>query len=191
VAYRLGWTNIVSGPWLFLIPVCWLGFDPRAVGLVYAANLLYQFWLHTETVPKLGFVEKFLNTPSNHRVHHAINPEYLDRNYGGVLIVWDRLFGTYCEEKDGVPRTYGLVRQINTLNPVKIAFAEWVAMIRDLRKARTLREAAGYLFGPPGWKPNGTGMTTAAIRKAAGIESDTRKRARAAHSAPEPVGQRS
>lgn len=175
VAYRLGWTNIVSGPWLFLIPVCWLGFDPRAVGFMYAANLLYQFWLHTEAVPKLGVLEWFLNTPSHHRVHHAIEPEYLDRNYGGVLIVWDRLFGTFSEERDRAPRTYGLVRQIDTLNPVKIAFAEWVRMIQDLRTAKSLREAAGYLFGPPGWRPGGNGTTTAAIRKAAGIESDSRR----------------
>lgn len=178
VAYRLGWTNLVSGPWLFLIPVCWIGFDPRAVGLMYAANLLYQFWLHTETIPKLGLLEKFLNTPSNHRVHHAINPEYLDRNYGGVLIIWDRLFGTYCEEKDAVPREYGLVRQIDTLNPIKIAFAEWVAMLRDVISARSVREVAGYLFGPPGWRPDGNGLTTTAIRRAAGIADDTRRSGR-------------
>ncbi len=176
VAYRLGWTNVLSGPWLFLIPVCWLGFDPRAVGFMYAANLLYQFWLHTETVPKLGAFEWLFNTPSHHRVHHAINPEYLDRNYGGVLIAWDRLFGSFSEERDGVARTYGLVKQVDTLNPVKIAFAEWVAMIRDLRTARSVRDAAGYLLGPPGWRPDGTGLTTRAIRNAAGIENDSRRR---------------
>lgn len=188
VAYRLGWTNIVSGPWLFLIPVCWIGFDPRAVGLMYAANLLYQFWLHTETIPKLGFVETFLNTPSNHRVHHAVNPEYLDRNYGGVLIIWDRLFGTYCEEKDGVPKVYGLVRQIDTLNPVKIAFAEWVAMLRDLGSARSVREAAGYLFGPPGWRPGGNGLTTREIRRLAGIPEDSRRLRRRSAGIAQPVG---
>jgi sterol desaturase/sphingolipid hydroxylase (fatty acid hydroxylase superfamily) len=174
VAYRLGWTSLVSGPWLFLIPVCWLGFDPRAVVLMYAANLLYQFWLHTETVPKLGFLEWFLNTPSHHRVHHAIEPEYLDRNYGGILILWDRLFGTFSEERSGAPRTYGLVRQIDTLNPLRIAFAEWAAMLRDLWSARSAREVWGYLFGPPGWSPDGSRATTASIRAAAGIPEDTR-----------------
>lgn len=164
VAYRLGWTSLLSGPWLFLIPLCWIGFDPRAVLLAYAANLLCQFWLHTEAVPKLGWIERVFNTPSHHRVHHAIEPEYLDRNYGGVLIVWDRLFGSFVEEKDGAPRTYGLVKQIDTLNPVKIAFAEWVAMLRDLRRSRSLGEALGYLFGPPGWRPDGRGMTTREIR---------------------------
>jgi len=108
-------------------------------------------------------------------VHHAIEPEYLDRNYGGVLILWDRLFGTFSEERQGAPRTYGLVRQIDTLNPVKIAFAEWMAMLRDLRSARSLRDLWGYLFGPPGWSPDGSRQTTASIRAAAGIADDSRR----------------
>lgn len=176
VAYRLGWTQFFAGPWLFLVPVCWIGFDPRAVVLMYAINLLYQFWLHTEVVPNLGPLEAVFNTPSLHRVHHAVEPEYLDRNYGGVLIIWDRLFGTYAKERDGAPRTYGLVRQIDTLNPVKIAFAEWAAMCRELRAARSLREALGLAFGPPGWRADGSGQTTRAIRRAAGIPENSRTR---------------
>jgi sterol desaturase/sphingolipid hydroxylase (fatty acid hydroxylase superfamily) len=176
VAYRLGWTQFLAGPWLFLVPVCWIGFDPRAVVLMYAASLLYQFWLHTEVVPKLGPLEWVFNTPSHHRVHHAIEPEYLDRNYGGVLIIWDKLFGTFAPEGDNAPRTYGLVHQIDTLNPVKIAFAEWVALVRDLRAARGWREILGLLFGPPGWKADGTGRTTRAIRRAASIPDDSRAR---------------
>ena len=168
VAYRLGWTSLIAGPWLFLIPVCWIGFDPRAVALMFAANLIYQFWLHTEAVPRLGPLEWILNTPSHHRVHHAINPEYLDRNYGGVLIVWDRLFGTFAREQDDKPREYGLVRQIDTINPLRIVIAEWVALYRDLRSARGLREVAGFALGPPGWAPDGSGKTTAAIRRGAG-----------------------
>lgn len=174
VAYRLGWTQFFAGPWLFLVPVCWIGFDPRAVVLTYAINLLYQFWLHTETVPKLGVLEAVLNTPSHHRVHHAIEPEYLDRNYGGVLIIWDKLFGTFAIERDGAPRTYGMVRQIDTLNPVKIVIAEWVALYRDLRAARGWREVLGLAFGPPGWKADGSGQTTKAIRRDAGIPEDSR-----------------
>lgn len=174
VAYRLGWTQFLAGPWLFLVPVCWIGFDPRAVVFMYAINLLYQFWLHTETVPKLGVLERFLNTPSHHRVHHAIEPEYLDRNYGGTLIIWDKLFGTFAPERDGAPRTYGLVRQIDTLNPLKIVFAEWAALLRDLRAARSAREVLGLLFGPPGWKADGSGQTTRAIRRTAGIPEDSR-----------------
>lgn len=176
VAYRLGWTQFLAGPWLFLVPVCWIGFDPRAVVLVYAVNLLYQFWLHTETIPKLGPLERIFNTPSHHRVHHAVEPEYLDRNYGGVLIIWDKLFGTFAPERDGAPRTYGLVRQIDTLNPVKIVLAEWLALYRDLRRARSLREVLGLLFGPPGWTADGSGQTTRAIRRAAAIPDDSRAR---------------
>ncbi len=164
VAYRLGWTNLVAGPWLFLVPVCWIGFDPLSVGLMFAANLIYQFWLHTETVPKLGILESVFNTPSHHRVHHGVNPEYLDRNYGGVLIVWDRLFGTFAKEKAGRAIEYGLVHQIDTLNPVKIVFSEWVSMFRDLRSARDLREAAGYAFGKPGWAPARRQDRQAAVR---------------------------
>lgn len=188
VAYRLGWTQFFAGPWLFLIPVCWIGFDPRAVVLMYAANLLYQFWLHTEAVGRLGFLEWFLNTPSHHRVHHAIEPEYLDRNYGGVLIVWDKLFGTFAAERESGPRTYGLVRQIDSLNPVKIAFAEWVALYRDMRSAKSVRQVVCYAMRAPGWKPDGSGMTTKAIRSAAGITEDTRLSAPAAAAkAPDPL----
>ncbi len=153
VAYRLGWTNLIAGPWLFLVPVCWIGFDPLSVGLMFAANLIYQFWLHTEAVPKLGILESVLNTPAHHRVHHAANPEYIDRNYGGVLIVWDRMFGTFAAEKPGVALRYGLVKQIDTQNPIRIVFSEWVALLRDLRSARSMRDALGYAFAKPGWAP--------------------------------------
>lgn len=160
VAYRLGWTSLIAGPWLFLVPVCWIGFDPLSVGLMFAANLIYQFWLHTETVPRLGVLETVFNTPSHHRVHHGVNPAYLDRNYGGVLIVWDRLFGTFAAERSDTAIEYGLVHQIDTLNPLKIVVSEWVSLIRDLRSARSLREALGYAFGKPGWGPQrGTGVT--------------------------------
>ncbi len=162
VAYRLGWTSLIAGPWLFLVPVCWLGFHPLSVGLMFAANLIYQFWLHTETVPRLGVLETVFNTPSHHRVHHGVNPEYLDRNYGGVLIVWDRIFGTFAAERAGTAIEYGLVHQIDTLNPLKIVVSEWVSLLRDLRSARDLREAIGYAFGKPGWGPQ-RGMKSAPV----------------------------
>ena len=173
-AYRLGWTQFVAGPWIFLIPLCWIGFDPRAVMLMYAASLLWQFWLHTEIVGKLGWLELIFNTPSNHRVHHAVEPEYLDRNYGGVLIIWDKLWGTYAEERDAAPITYGLVHQIHTNNPVKIAFSEWLEILKDVRSARNWREAFGYMFRAPGWKPDGKDRTSRAIREEAGIPEDAR-----------------
>jgi sterol desaturase/sphingolipid hydroxylase (fatty acid hydroxylase superfamily) len=184
VAYRLGWMQFIAGPWLFLVPVCWLGFDPRAVLVMFAANLLYQFWLHTETVGRLGPLEAIFNTPHHHRVHHAIEPEYLDRNYGGVLIIWDKLFGTFSSYRPSRPITYGMVRQLDTNNPVKIVFAAWAEVLSDLRSAKTLREVLGYIFGAPGWKPDGTGLTTRAIRKAAGIAEDTRRAGVSAASLP-------
>jgi sterol desaturase/sphingolipid hydroxylase (fatty acid hydroxylase superfamily) len=93
-SYRLGWTGWLSGSIFFYLPLCWLGFPPMAVMIGLTLNLLYQFWIHTELIPKLGIVDLFLNTPSNHRVHHAANSQYIDKNYGGVTMVFDRLFGT-------------------------------------------------------------------------------------------------
>jgi sterol desaturase/sphingolipid hydroxylase (fatty acid hydroxylase superfamily) len=166
VSYRLGWTKLISGSWLFLVPVVWLGFEPQTVALVWVITLLYQFWLHSEFIPKLGFIEKFMNTPSHHRVHHATNPEYLDRNYSGMFIFWDKLFGSFEPEKDGVQNTYGLIHQVKSLNPVKIAFAEYICLYEDIKTAKNGREVLGYLFKPPGWRPNGQGVTSEDLRKA-------------------------
>ena len=133
----------------------WLGFAPKAVFAALALNLLYQFWLHAEWVPKLGWLEYVLNTPSHHRVHHASNTDYIDANYGGVLIVFDRLFGTFVAERPDLPCRYGLVKPLISNNPIRIAFHEWLNLLDDLRGARSWREAIGYLFGPPGWRPDG------------------------------------
>jgi len=164
-AYRLGWTSFISGAWLLFLPLIWVGFHPGAVFATLALNLLYQSWVHTDLIPKLGWLEYVLNTPSNHRVHHATNADYLDTNYGGILIVFDRLFGTYAEEREDEPCKYGLVKQVGSHNPVRIALHEWIAMGRDALQARSARELAGYLFGPPGWRPDGTGSTSAVIRR--------------------------
>ena len=118
-------------------------------------NLLYQFWLHTTWVPKLGWLEGIVNTPSAHRVHHGSNPEYLDANYGGVLMVFDRLFGTYRAERDDVPVRYGLVQPLTTRNPLKIEFNEWSRLGADLWRARSLRAVWDALFMPPGWRAEG------------------------------------
>ena len=155
IAYRIGWTGKLAGNAVFFVPMIWLGFAPQAVFATLALNLLYQFWLHTEWVPKLGWLEVVLNTPSHHRVHHAWNAEYIDANYGGVLIVFDRLFGTFVAERADLPCRYGLVTPLVSHNPIRIAFHEWLKMVDDLRKVRSWREAIGYLFGPPGWRPDG------------------------------------
>jgi sterol desaturase/sphingolipid hydroxylase (fatty acid hydroxylase superfamily) len=149
-ALRLGWTGKLTGTALFFAPLVWLGFPPVAVAATLAANLLYQFWLHAPWMPRLGPLEWVFNTPTHHKVHHASNPEYLDRNYGGVLIVFDRLFGTFADERKEVPLRYGLTVPLRTNNPLRIAFHEWANLGRDLRQAKGWRAKAATLFGPPG-----------------------------------------
>jgi len=166
-AYRFGWTGRLSGSGIFYAPLVWLGFPPVAVFGVLSLNLLYQFWLHATWIPKLGWLEYVFNTPSHHRVHHASNPDYLDANYGGVLIVFDRLFGTCIEERADLPCRYGLVKPLRSNNPVVINFHEWRALARDLWRARRWRERLGYLLGPPGWRPDGQGWTTEDLRRTA------------------------
>jgi hypothetical protein len=128
-------------------------------------NLIYQFWIHTETVGRLPrWFEAVMNTPSHHRVHHATNPRYLDRNYAGVFIVWDRLFGTFEPERDDEPCRYGIVKNLGTFNLLWAAFHEWVGIARDLAGARSWRERWMYVAGPPGWSPDGSRDTAEAIK---------------------------
>ncbi len=136
----------------------------RTVFAVIGLNLLYPFWIHATWIPPLGWLEYVFNTPSAHRVHHASNVEHLDANYGGVLIVFDRLFGTYIAERVDLPCRYGLVHPIATNHPLEVEFAEWLKLARDLAKARSLRAVLGHLFMPPGWAPDGQGSTTEALR---------------------------
>jgi sterol desaturase/sphingolipid hydroxylase (fatty acid hydroxylase superfamily) len=166
-AYRLSWTGRLTGTLVFFLPLAWLGFPPQAIAAAFVLNLLYQFWIHAGWIPRLGPLEGILNTPSAHRVHHAANLDYLDANYGGVLLVFDRLFGTWVPERDDLPCRYGLVEPLTSRNPFRIAFFQWVALLRDLRGARSPRAVAGYLFGPPGWAPDGPGTTTEALRAGA------------------------
>ena len=168
-AYRLGWTTLISGGWLFYLPLVALGFHPAAVLLMLSINLAYQFWLHTDAIGKLPrWFEYVFNTPSHHRVHHAVNPAYLDRNYGGVVIVFDRWFGTFAEERAEDPCQYGLVDPNPSRNPFVIALREWGRLARDLWRAEGWRERFAYAFGAPGWKPGG-GLTAAEVRRAAGL----------------------
>lgn len=131
-----------------------------------AISLIYQFWIHTETVRHLPRpLEWFLNTPSHHRVHHGKNVRYLDRNHGGVLIIWDRLFGTFAAEDERDPVRYGLTRDITSFNPFWIAVHDFVAIGSDLRRAPSLSARLGYLFAPPGWSPDGSSLTATQLRK--------------------------
>jgi len=161
-AYRIGAFGKLTGTTLFFVPLIWLGFAPKLVLQALTFNLLYQFWLHTTWIPKLGWLEGIVNTPSAHRVHHASNPEYIDANYGGVLMVFDRLFGSYRAERDDIALRYGLVHPITTSNPLKIELHEWWRLLGDLRRARSLRAAWGALFMPPGWRADGDPSTAAA-----------------------------
>ncbi len=163
IAYRLGFTGFFSLLWVFYIPIAWLGFDPKIIAGMASINLLYQFWLHTELIPKLGPLELLLNTPSHHRVHHGSNPLYLDRNYGGTLIIFDRLFGTFQAEEPKVKIEYGLVEKITNKSVGKILFLGWTNLWKDVRQQRSLYEKIRIVFSPPGWTPGG-GTTSEAIR---------------------------
>jgi sterol desaturase/sphingolipid hydroxylase (fatty acid hydroxylase superfamily) len=153
-AYRLGWTANLSGLFLFFAPLVLLGLHPVGIASMFAVNLLYQFWLHTELVPRLGWVDKVLNTPSNHRVHHAANPEYLDCNFGGISVFFDHVFGTYRAET--IACRYGLTTPEYSYNPLRIVFNEWLHIGHDLYHARNWRERLAYLFAAPGWQPDKT-----------------------------------
>ncbi|MCB1552809.1 MAG: sterol desaturase family protein [Xanthomonadales bacterium] len=148
-AFRQSLTYPISGMWLFWLPLAWLGFEPTHIVAVVAINLGFQFFVHTQAIGRLGWVEKIFNTPSHHRVHHARNDKYIDRNYAGVLIVWDKLFGTFVEEDPDVPCEYGIIGQIHSHNPVTLTFHEWQAMFRDAWRADGFRSALKQLFGPP------------------------------------------
>jgi sterol desaturase/sphingolipid hydroxylase (fatty acid hydroxylase superfamily) len=159
-AERLSWTGpLLSGLVFFLAPLVFLGIAPEAVAILLTLNLFYQFFLHTELVRSMGPLDLVLNTPSHHRVHHASNPEYLDKNFGGVLIIFDRLFGTFAEER--APCAYGILPAVETRNPVGIAAHEYVNVAQDMRRANGMIERLHYLFDVPGWSPDGSRITTA------------------------------
>lgn len=149
-ALRQPWTPFSSMP--YWLPLAFLGFPPWMILLQQSINLIYQFFIHTERIGTLWKpVEMVLNTPSHHRVHHGSNQRYLDKNYAGILIVWDRLFGTF--EPEGEPVNYGLTSNITTHNPLRVATHEFAAMGSDVRHARGWRDRLGYMFRGPGWSP--------------------------------------
>ena len=149
-AIRLGWTGNISGNFLFFLPLIWIGFHPFAVVAMLGVNLLYQFFIHTEFAPRLGPLEWVLNTPSHHRVHHASNESCLDKNYGGMLIVFDRLFGTFVEAPKDERLRYGLVGGTRSYNPFRVALGEWMSMLHDVRVTTTWSGRLRALFAPPG-----------------------------------------
>ena len=149
--------------WLWL-PL--LGFHPGMIMLQMSISLIYQFWIHTETIDKMPkWFEAIFNTPSHHRVHHGSNPLYLDRNHAGILIIWDKFFGTFQPELKDEKVVYGLVKNIDTYNPVKIAFVEWVDLIKDVFSGeKSLKSRLLYFLKPPGWLHDGTGLSSDDLR---------------------------
>jgi sterol desaturase/sphingolipid hydroxylase (fatty acid hydroxylase superfamily) len=149
-ALRQTWTPMTG--LIFWVPMALLGFSPTMIVIAQSVSLLYQYWIHTEAIRWLGPLEWVLNTPSHHRVHHASNTQYLDKNYGGILIIWDRLFGSFEPEKE--KPVYGLTKNLSTYNPVRIAFHEFAAIVKDLRRPEPLRVRLGRVFRNPAWKPS-------------------------------------
>ncbi len=149
-ALRQPWSGYLTF-WVFA-PMPLLGFDTKTIRRAGQLNLLYQYWIHTEVIDRLHpNVERYLNTPSHHRVHHGANQQYLDKNYGGILIVWDKLFGTFEPELRRIK--YGLTKNIHTYNPIKIGYHEFVDIARDVRHATTWKARFHHVFGRPGWTP--------------------------------------
>src|SRR3954452_10304489 len=149
-ALRQTWVPMTYFP--FWLPLPLLGFPVWMVLLAQAWSLIYQFWIHTERITRLPAPLEFVfNTPSHHRVHHGMNNQYLDKNYAGILIIWDRLFGTF--EPEGERVRYGLTKQLQTFHPVRVAFHEYVALAHDFRRARGLKTKAEVLLRGPGWRP--------------------------------------
>jgi sterol desaturase/sphingolipid hydroxylase (fatty acid hydroxylase superfamily) len=165
-ALRQPVTGAFTPGFLFRVPLFLMGFPVPMLAFVHGLNLVYQFWIHTEAIGKCpAWFEAVFNTPSHHRVHHATNARYLDSNYAGVFILWDRLFGTFVAEDAADAPRYGIVKNLATFNPLRIAAHEWIGIASDLARARSLRDAAGFVFAPPGWSPDGSRETSDSIRE--------------------------
>ncbi|MDI1302623.1 MAG: sterol desaturase family protein [bacterium] len=152
-AMRQNATNIFNGGWLFYVPLAFIGFNPVWIGVSFALSLVYQFFIHTTLVTKLpALVELVMNTPNHHRVHHASNPGYIDTNYAGVFIIWDRLFGTFVEERTDQTIYYGITRQVPTNSLITAWTHEYVDMFRDMQQPGPLPSRLKHLWMPPEWQ---------------------------------------
>lgn len=175
VALRQAWTKHFTGTMLLKIPLVLVGFDPVMVTLCGVLNASYQFFLHTETIDRMPrWYEAVFNTPSHHRVHHGANARYLDANYAGTLIIWDRLLGTFVAEDRAEPPVYGLVSNLGTYNPFKILAHEYLGIGRDvLRAGLSPLQRLAYVFAPPGWSHDGSRLTSTDIKRDAGLLAET------------------
>jgi sterol desaturase/sphingolipid hydroxylase (fatty acid hydroxylase superfamily) len=179
--FTVGFRSSVFQPlyrFIYFIPLAWLGFKPLDIVFIYSATQIWGIFVHTELIKKMGWLEHILVTPSHHRVHHASNAKYLDRNMGMFLIIWDKLFGTFQEElaaPEYEPIKYGLTKPIEKETPVTIVFHEWDSIWKDIsRKDIGFKEKFAYIFGPPGWSHDGSRLTSDELRQQeAGIQPST------------------
>lgn len=152
--------------YLYFSPLAFLGFNPWHIMVAYSVLQVYGTWVHTQTVKSMGFLEWFMVTPSHHRVHHACNIRYLDRNMGMALIIWDRIFGTFEKEVPDVPIKYGIYPKMEDKGPVNLVFYEWKKIAKDLRQpGLSIRDRIMYLFYAPGWRHDGSGKTVKDYQK--------------------------
>lgn len=163
-ALRQTWTGGFLS-FVFWLGLPLLGFHPVIILAQMSISLIYQYWIHTELIKKMPhWFEAVFNTPSHHRVHHATNPQYLDRNHAGIFIIWDKFFGTFQPEVE--KPVYGLVKNIASFNPLYVAFHEWIALFKDVFTSKTsLSKRFLYFIKPPGWKHDGTGILSSDLRK--------------------------
>ncbi len=163
-ALRQTWTGYFALSFIFRIPLALLGFHPAMLVFCGAINLIYQFWIHTEAIRRLPrWFEAVMNTPSHHRVHHGTNPRYLDANYAGVFILWDKMFGSFIPEEDAEPVRYGIVKQLGSNNVLWNVFHEWIGMVRDVAAA-PWRHKLGYIWRVPGWSHDNSRETSDMMR---------------------------
>lgn len=148
-AFRQSVMYPVVGMWVFWLPLILLGYQPELVFAIVAINLAFQFFVHTRWVKSLGVLDNIFNTPSHHRVHHATNPEYIDKNFAGVLIIWDKLFGTFVSERADISIKFGIVGHLPYENPLSANFHQWQLMFTQVNKQKTWRGKLKVLFGYP------------------------------------------
>ncbi|MEH0155561.1 sterol desaturase family protein [Limibacter armeniacum] len=152
-ALRQTISNVFGYYALFLLPAALLGIPPKVIAIISPLHLFLQFWYHTRHIGKMGFLEYIIVTPSQHRVHHAINPVYLDKNFGQIFSIWDRMFGSFQEELDDEPCVYGITRPVSTWNPIKINFQHFWLLIKDAWRAKSYWDKLRIWFMPTGWRP--------------------------------------
>ena len=161
-ALRQPWLDVLTGLFILRLPLIFIGFHPNLVIFAASLNLFYQFFIHTEAIDKCPkWFEAVMNTPSHHRVHHGRNLRYLDANYAGTFIIWDKLFGSFVPELKEEPVDYGLVTNVDTFNPIKVALHGYKGILQhQLRKGLSVKQRIQYLFAPPGWSHDGSSHTT-------------------------------